>query len=124
MCTLIPEYPAVAVREAITNAILHADYSIRGSTITVAIFDDRIEITNPGALPFGLDLESALAGFSQLRNKIIGHVFKELHLIEQWGSGLGRMIEEYQKINVQLPKFEERGYFFRTTLYSIPVKKL
>lgn len=113
----IPQYPPAVVREAIINALLHTDYSIKGSSIQIAIFDDRIEITNPGCLPFGLSFEAALSGISQLRNRVIGRVFRELHLIEQWGSGLGRMISICEQQGIPLPKFEELGNFFRTTLY-------
>lgn len=113
----IPQYPPAVVREAVINALLHTDYSIKGSSIQVAIFDDRIEITNPGCLPFGLSFEAALSGISQLRNRVIGRVFRELNLIEQWGSGLGRMINICEQQGIRLPKFEELGNFFRTTLY-------
>jgi ATP-dependent DNA helicase RecG len=50
-------FPVVAVREAIMNAIVHADYAQRGAPIRVALFDDRLEIENPGLLPFGLTIE-------------------------------------------------------------------
>lgn len=113
----IPEYPPVVVREAILNTIVHADYSIKGTNIQVAIFADRIEITNPGALPFGLSLEKALSGISQLRNRVIGHVFRELGLIERWGSGLGRMIQVSKEQGIQAPTFEECDNYFRVTLY-------
>ncbi len=88
----IPEYPVQAVREAVINAVVHTDYAISGMNIKVAIFDNRLEITNPGFLPFGLTLEAALSGVSKLRNRVIGRVFRELKLIEQWGTGLNRMI--------------------------------
>ena len=113
----IPQYPPVVVREAVINALLHTDYSIKGTSIQIAIFEDRIEITNPGCLPFGLSFEAALSGISQLRNRVIGRVFRELNLIEQWGSGLGRMINICEQQGIPLPKFEELGNFFRTTLY-------
>jgi len=113
----IPEYPHEAVREAVINALLHADYSTMRSSIQVAIFDDRMEITNPGPLPLGLSLETALSGVSQLRNKVLGRVFRELTLIEQWGSGLARMNEICLQNEVIPPKFEELGLFFRVTLY-------
>lgn len=113
----IPQYPPAVVREAVVNALLHTDYSIKGASIQIAIFDDRIEITNPGSLPYGLDLETALSGVSQLRNRVIGRVFRELNLIEQWGSGLGRMMKICQQQGISVPKFEELGNFFRTTLY-------
>lgn len=113
----IPQYPQEVLREAIINALLHADYSMRGAHITIAIFNDRIEITNPGALPLGHNLESALAGISQLRNWVIGRTFRELNLIEQWGSGLKKMIRVCIEKGIQPPKFEEIGNFFRVTLY-------
>lgn len=113
----IPQYPPVVVREAVMNALLHTDYSIKGSSIQIAIFDDRIEITNPGCLPFGLSFEAALSGISQLRNRVIGRVFRELNLIEQWGSGLERMISICRNQGMPTPRFEELGNFFRTTLY-------
>jgi len=113
----IPQYPPAVVREAVINALLHTDYSIKGASIQVAIFEDRIEITNPGCLPFGLSFEAALSGISQLRNRVIGRVFRELNLIEQWGSGLGRMLNICGQQGMPSPKFEELGNFFRTTLY-------
>lgn len=114
----VPEYPAEAVREAVINAIVHSDYSIGGAGTKVAIFDDRIEITNPGLLPFGLTLEAALAGVSRLRNRVIGGVFCELGLIEQWGSGLGRIRATCKDAGLAEPRFEELGTNFRATLFG------
>lgn len=118
----VPEYPVEAVREAVINAIVHADYSIGGSGTKVAIFDDRIEITNPGLLPFGLTLDAALAGVSRLRNRVIGRVFRELKLIEQWGSGLGRIYSACKNAGLAEPRFEELGANFRVTLFGRRVK--
>lgn len=107
----IPQYPHEAVREAVINAVLHADYSTMRSSIQVAIFDDRMEITNPGPLPLGLSLEIALSGVSQLRNRVLGRVFRELRLIEQWGSGLARIRDVCLQYGGSSPKFEELDYF-------------
>ncbi len=68
-------------------------------------------------MPYGLSLEKALSGISQLRNRVIGHVFRELGLIERWGSGLGRMIDVCRIHGMQEPKFEELDHHFRVTLY-------
>lgn len=113
-----PEYPQEVVREAVMNAVVHADYAIRGAGTKVGIFDDRIEITNPGFLPFGLTLEAALSGVSQLRNRVIGRVFRELELIEQWGSGMGRMIAGCAEAGLAGPRFEEIGTNFRVILFN------
>lgn len=119
----IPQYPPAVLREAVINALVHTDYSIKGASINIAIFDDRIEITNPGGLPFGLSMEAALSGISQLRNRVIGRVFRELDLIEQWGSGLGRMKSICLDNGINTPLFEEIGTFFRVTLYHQTSKK-
>lgn len=117
--TDIPEYPPLAIRESIINALLHADYAIQGVSIMIAIFDDRIEITNPGSLIFGQTLQRALSGSSMIRNNVIARVFRELKLIERWGSGLQRIIDSCAQSGLMSPLFEERGNEFRVTLYNI-----
>jgi ATP-dependent DNA helicase RecG len=120
----IPEYPPIVIREAIINALIHADYNMTGSHVQVAIYDDRLEITNPGNLPFGLTLKEALQGVSQLRNKVIGRVFKELALIEQWGSGFRRIRENCHRNGLKEPLLEEIGYFFRITIFNEPLREV
>jgi ATP-dependent DNA helicase RecG len=121
--TDIPEYPPIALREILINALLHADYALKGSTITIAIFDDRIEITNPGGLVFGQTLQRALSGSSIIRNSVIAHTFRELKLIERWGSGLQRIIDACAQRGLEQPKFEERATEFRVTLYNAKSSK-
>ena len=116
--TRIPQYPTIALREAIINALVHADYSMSGVSISIAMFDDRIEITNPGSLVFGLTLKLALSGTSRLRNHVIGRVFKELGIIERWGSGLMRIIGSCQNAGLPMPHFEDLHTQFRVTIYS------
>src|SRR5690606_30595320 len=99
--------PPVAIREAVINAIVHADYAQRGAPIRIAIFDDRIEIENPGLLPFGLTVEDLEEGISKLRNRVIGRVFNSLGLIEQWGSGVQRMMSACREAGLTPPVFEE-----------------
>jgi len=108
--------PPVAVREAVVNAVAHADYAQRGAPIRVAIFDDRLEIENPGLLPFGLTVEDLLRGISKLRNRVLGRVFHTLGLIEQWGSGIQRMTAACHEAGLMPPELEEIGTRFRVTL--------
>lgn len=107
--------PLEAVREALTNAIVHADYSQTGAPIRVAIFDDRIEIENPGLLAGGLTISDVRDGVSKLRNRVIGRVFKDLNLIEQWGSGFQRMAASCREMNLPEPTLEELAFRFRVT---------
>jgi predicted HTH transcriptional regulator len=113
----VPEYPHVAVREAVVNAVVHADYSQQGAPLRVSIFDDRLEITSPGLLVPGLTIPDVLCGVSKLRNRVIGRVFRELGLIEQWGSGVQRMVEACRDAGLPAPYLEEVGTSFRVTLY-------
>lgn len=112
----IPQYPGEAIREAIINAVVHCDYSILGMEIKIGIFDDRIEITNPGILPFGLTIDAVMSGVSRLRNRVIGRVFRELKLIEQWGSGINRIMTSCRDAGLETPRFEELGTGFRVTI--------
>jgi ATP-dependent DNA helicase RecG len=111
--------PPIALREAVINAIVHADYAQRGAPIRVALFDDRLEIENPGLLPFGLTIEDIQQGISKLRNRVIGRVFQELGLIEQWGSGIQRMTAACRESGLGSPKFEEIGTHFRVTMSTL-----
>ncbi|MBL8291156.1 MAG: putative DNA binding domain-containing protein [Bryobacterales bacterium] len=113
--------PLVAIREALINAIVHADYAQQGAPIRLALFDDRIEIESPGLLPFGLTIEDIRQGVSKLRNRVIGRVFHELRLIEQWGSGIQRMTAACQDAGLEAPKLEEIGTHFRVTISNARV---
>ena len=120
----IPQYPSVAIREAVMNALLHSDYAMTGCHIQIAIFDDRIEFTNPGGLPFGQTIEKALAGSSRIRNRVIARVFRELHLIEQWGSGFRRIVEACRARGLKPPLMEELNNQFRLILYSEQIEEM
>ena len=113
--------PPLAVREAIINAVVHADYGQSGAPLRVALFDDRIEVENPGLLPFGLTVEDLHRGVSKLRNRVIGRVFHRLELIEQWGSGIQRMTAACQDAGLPTPVFEEIATRFRVTISTVSV---
>jgi len=108
--------PIAAVREAIVNAVTHADYSQIGAPIRLLIFDDRIVVESPGLLPFGLTIDDIKWGVSRLRNRVIGRVFKELGIIERWGSGISRMISSCREHGLPPPRFEEIGTHFCVTI--------
>lgn len=99
------EYPLPALRELIVNAVIHRDYALDGRDIKIAIFDDMLEITSPGAISPSLDLNNLTAGQSEIKNKTLGPIFKELQLIEQWGTGFRKLqqeLEQYPDISIQM----------------------
>lgn len=101
----VEEVPLIAYREAITNAIVHRDYS-REVAIRVEVFSDRIEIVSPGSLPIGLSVEEYKEGcVSLVRNRIVADVFRRLGIIEKFGTGVKRIKEYYRNLPVK-PSFE------------------
>jgi ATP-dependent DNA helicase RecG len=107
----IPEYPEAAIREAITNAICHRDYAAAG-TIQVRIYDDRLEVWNPGPLPPALTVESLYREHPSLpRNPKIAMAFYRARLIEHWGTGTLRMIDACDMVNVKVKFLSEPRFF-------------
>jgi len=107
----IPEYPEAAIREAITNAICHRDYSAVG-TIQVRIYDDRLEVWNPGTLPPTLTIESLYREHPSFpRNPKIAMAFYRARLIEHWGTGTLRMIDACDRLGIKLEFLSESGFF-------------
>jgi ATP-dependent DNA helicase RecG len=105
-----PLYPPVALREALANAICHRDYTMPGGSVGVAIYDDRLEITSTGALPFGLTPEALLRPHtSQPWNPLVANVFFRRGVIEQWGRGTLKMVELTAEAGLAAPEFEQRG---------------
>lgn len=85
------EYPKEALREAILNSIVHKDYS--STYVFLRVYDDRLHIWNPGALPEELDVEKLKGEHSSYpRNKNIANVFFKAGYIEAWGRGTNKII--------------------------------
>ncbi len=102
------DYPLEAIREALINAVCHRDYSIAVET-QIRVYDDHIVIWNPGSLPPNLNVDDLKRRHqSVLRNKLIGTLFYESGLIEKWGSGTNRIIEECRKYGLADPEWREQ----------------
>jgi ATP-dependent DNA helicase RecG len=105
--------PLGILREVVINALVHADYSQRGAPIRIAFFDDRIEIENPGILLPGMTIDDMRRGVSRIRNHVIARVFRELKLIEQWGSGVPLIFQEALAQGLPMPEIIEIGMRIR-----------
>lgn len=105
-----PLYPALATREALANALCHRDYAVFGGSIGLAMYDDRLEITSPGPLHFGLTPEDLFEPHrSRLWNPWIARTFYRRGIIETWGSGTLRMAETATAAGLPRPEIEEQG---------------
>ncbi len=92
------ELPEVALREAMVNAVCHRDYLEEGAQVMVEVFDDRVEIYNPGGLPKGLP-EKDFGRRSVCRNPNIAGLLLRCDYIEKMGSGIERIHYALEKEN-------------------------
>ncbi|MBR5914920.1 MAG: putative DNA binding domain-containing protein [Spirochaetia bacterium] len=110
------ELPEKAIRELILNAVIHRNYMMN-SSVQMAVYDDRLEVSSPGSLYGTLTLAEALAGRSSIRNKVIAEVCDKLDVIEGWGTGLKRIIASCNEMGIAPPEFLEIGDLFRINFY-------
>ena len=110
------EVPAEALREVVLNALCHRQYERYNLTIGIAIYDDRIEIENPGVLPPQITPENILQPhISYPYNPLIANVLYSTTYIENWGSGVKRIMEACQKRGVAAPIWSINGGFVVVT---------
>ena len=103
------EIPLTVFKEAIINALSHRDYYEQGASIMIEMFDDRVEISNPGGL---LPVVAKNFGHkSMTRNPLIFGLFTRMHLVERVASGIPRMQEAMREANLPEPEFHTEGMF-------------
>jgi len=100
------------------NALMHRDYSITGTQIRVEVYDDRVEIVNPGGLLKGLSVRD-LGTVSIRRNELIADLFFRLHKVERIGMGIRKMKEAMVAAGLREPTFAS-DVFFRATFQRSP----
>ena len=105
------DYPPVAIREALLNAIVHRDYSLSGSTF-INIYDDKIEFLSLGGLVYGLNIQAIKQGYSMSRNAKLANIFYKLRLAEAYGTGIPRIMEIYKNYVVK-PQIDVTDNSFR-----------
>lgn len=112
------EIPLEVFKEAIINALAHRDYDEQGASITIEMFDDRVEITNPGTL---LPVVAKNFGRKSLsRNPLVFGLFTRMHLVEHIGSGIPRMRKEMLDAGLPEPIYDTDGMF--TVTFRRPFK--
>ena len=116
----VRDYPEVAIREALLNTLVHRDYSFSSSSL-ISIYTDRIEFVSIGGLMSGIELEDIMIGLSVCRNQNLANVFYRLHLIEAYGTGMGKIMKAYEG-EEEKPKIETTKNAFKIILPNINAK--
>lgn len=111
-------YPEIALREIIANALIHQDFSIRGSCPMIEIFDDRIELSNPGKLLPSKKIDRLIRTTPESRNEILASAFRRYNICEERGSGFEKAVVAIELFGLPPLKFEETENSFRVIMYS------
>lgn len=110
------EIPTEALREALTNALCHRLFHNTSSSVGIAIYDDRIEIENSGHLPEELTVESIKHSHHSFpQNPVIADVLFKTTFLENWGSGIGRIIDACRAANLPEPEYNQNASFVWVT---------
>ncbi|MFQ5594723.1 MAG: ATP-binding protein [Anaerolineae bacterium] len=116
-----PQYPPVAVREALVNALGHRDYKREGSFVQVRLFPDRLEVQSPGGLAGGLTVDN-LVYEQYTRNPHIMQLLEDFGYVERRGVGIDQMVHAMRQANLPDPEFDDRGTSFWVTLRGDPAQ--
>lgn len=109
-------YPILAIRELVANAIIHQDFSMKGVSPMIEIFDNRIEITNPGK-PL-IDPLRFVDHSPQSRNEVLARFMRRLNICEERGSGVDKVVFECEYYQLPAPEFIVGDSYTRVILYG------
>jgi ATP-dependent DNA helicase RecG len=111
-------YPEIALRELIANALIHQDFTISGTGPMVEIYDDRIEITNPGVLLPGKRLDRLIGTTPESRNERLAYAFRRYGICEERGTGFQKVISAIELFGLPPLALAPLENAFRVTLYA------
>lgn len=112
----VPMFPELAVRELVANALIHQDFSVSGAGPMIEIFDDRIEITNPGE-PL-VDTQRFVDCPPRSRNEALASLMRRFRICEERGSGIDKVVSQVELYQLPAPLFESPQGFTRAVLFA------
>jgi predicted HTH transcriptional regulator len=112
----VPMFPELAVRELVANALIHQDFFVTGAGPMGEIFDDRIEITNPGE-PL-VDVSRFVDTPPKSRNETLASLMRRFRICEERGSGVDKVISQVELFQLPAPLFEVPAGFTRVVLFA------
>lgn len=109
-------FPELAIRELVANAIIHQDFSIRGTGVMIEIYSDRIEITNPGK-PM-IDTNRFIDHSPESRNEGLARFMRRIKICEERGSGIDKVIYEVETYQLPAPEFINGDNYTRVKMFA------
>ena len=114
--TSMKMYPEIAIRELIANALIHQDFSISGTGPMIEVFEDRIEITNPG-VPL-IDTMRFIDNPPQSRNESLASFMRRINICEERGRGIDKVVKHIEIFQLPAPNFAAIDKFTKSTLFA------
>lgn len=112
----VPMYPEIAIRELVANALIHQDFMLTGTGPMVEIFQDRIEITNPGT-PL-IDTLRFIDEPPQSRNEALAALMRRLNICEERGSGIDKVVLSVEMFQLPAPDFQVTSNHTKAILFA------
>jgi predicted HTH transcriptional regulator len=109
-------YPEIALREVIANALIHQDFTVRGAGPMVEIFDDRVEVSNPGGLLPSKQVNRLIGTQPESRNELLAKAFRRYRICEERGSGLLKAGQAVEEAGLPPIDFTAEAAYFKVTL--------
>jgi ATP-dependent DNA helicase RecG len=109
-------YPEIAIRELVANALIHQDLFEKGTSPMIEIYDDRIEIVNPGR-PL-VDVQRFIDHSPRSRNEDLASFMRQIKICEERGSGIDKVINATEVYQLPAPKFEATDQYTKVTLFA------
>lgn len=109
-------YPELAIRELVANALIHQDFSIKGTGVMIEIYSDRIEITNPGK-PM-IDTNRFIDHSPESRNEALARFMRRIKICEERGSGIDKVVSQVETYQLPAPEFIEGDNYTRVKMFA------
>lgn len=116
--TEVSVYPEIALRELIANALIHQDFTVTGAGPMVEIYDDRIEVTNPGTLLPGKRPDRLIGTTPESRNEQLASSFRRYRICEERGTGFQKVVRAIELFGLPPLVFTLQENAFRVSLYA------
>lgn len=114
-----PEMPELAIREIISNAVIHRDYHIANSRLLIEIYSNRIEVTNPGSLVSEVSIDRLIDHPSKTRNEVLADLMRNLGFAEERGSGIDKAVGICETLGLPPLRFINEQDYFKAIIYSL-----